>query len=140
MRGIFCSIYIDDLYIQGDSFIECENNVRVAFKVFRSLGFDISEKSSFIPSQTLSHLGFILNSVDMNVGLDDKKKNKIKVLGYNLLHTKKTSIRNLAKFIGTKVSGFPAVRYGGLFYSSNYGRLTCHITMLPHQRLKQRCP
>lgn len=116
VSGIFCSIYIDDLYIQGDSFIECENNVRVAYKVFRSLGFDISEKSSFIPSQSLSHLGFILNSVDMNVCLDDKKKNKIKKLGYDLLQTKKTSIRNLAKFIGTIVSCFPAVRYGCLFY------------------------
>ena len=115
-KGFLSSIYIDDLYLQGDTFEECQKNVQVSKHLLCRLGFDISDKSSMIPSQKLVHLGFILNSVKMTVSLDDKKKNKIKMRGNELLKCKKTSVRILAKFIGIVVSCLPAVRYGALYY------------------------
>ena len=59
-RGILCSIYIDDLYVQGSTFEECNSNVTYAVKIFESVGFDISLKSHLTPHQNIEHLGFFL--------------------------------------------------------------------------------
>lgn len=68
-KGILCSIYIDDLYIQGSSFEDCAWKVQYASSLLKSLGFDISAKSTLTPTQKLHHLGFVLNSANMTVTL-----------------------------------------------------------------------
>ena len=57
---------IDDLYLQDNSYEECAQNVIQTLRLFESLGFVIHpEKSMFIPSQTLSFLGFLIHSTKM---------------------------------------------------------------------------
>ena len=115
-NGICCSIYIDDIYIQGQDLQECVSNVQFAKQLLLSLGFEISKKSTFTPTQKLFHLGFVLDSVKMVVSLDTKKQFKIQDMSQKLINEKTFTIRFLSKFIGSIVACFPAVRYGPLFY------------------------
>ena len=65
-EGIIATAYIDDLYLQGENFNDCLSNVIRTTKLLLALGFIVHpEKSSFIPSQEIKMLGFILNSKTM---------------------------------------------------------------------------
>ena len=55
---------------------ECKNNVDYTRTLSERLGFLISEKSIFTSTQTLHHLGFSLDSINMEVKISDRKKNK----------------------------------------------------------------
>lgn len=113
-KGILCSLYIDDFYIQGSSFSECKDNVTYVSEVVTSLGFNISDKSNTTPSQKMSHLGFMLNSVEMTVSLEPKKIDQILSLIVDIPSS--ITVRLLAKIIGILVATFPAVEYGPLYY------------------------
>jgi len=67
-RGLISSGYLDDSFLLGMSYEQCKMNVNETSKLFRDLGFYISdEKSITKPRQIIEHLGFILNSIDMTV-------------------------------------------------------------------------
>ena len=109
--------YIDDQYIQGDTFDSCFSSVKACIELLRSLGLVIHpEKSALVPSQTLEFLGFILNSVSMTVSLTEVKKIKIKEDCKFLRDNKQTTIREVARVIGILVLAFPAVQFGPLYY------------------------
>lgn len=66
--GHLNSGYIDDSYLQGETSAECHRNVIDTIMLLTNLGFRIhSEKSVFIPSQKLTFLGFVLDSIAMTV-------------------------------------------------------------------------
>ena len=115
-KGVISSIYIDDLYIQGKDIHECKQNVMYTTHKLKELGFMISDKSVFTPTQTLCHLGFILNSITMTVKLSDKKREKVINMCLETLKLTVLSIRKMAQIIGTLVACFPAIQYGPLFY------------------------
>ena len=69
-KGFLSVVYVDDWYLQGDNYEDCFSNVLNTKEIRRFLGFTIHpEKSEFIPTQCISYLGFILNSVQMTVTL-----------------------------------------------------------------------
>ena len=73
-RGHMSSSYIDDCYLQGDTYKECKENVDCTNKLLIQLGFlPHEEKSLFIPAQHMTYLGFELNSVDMTVKLTNER-------------------------------------------------------------------
>ena len=76
--GIACAGYIDrSLYI-GDTCESCLTNTLTAVQLFISLGFQVhSKKSMVVPTQKIGYLGFVLSSVDIIVGLTDKKVHAI---------------------------------------------------------------
>ena len=76
-QGHISSVYIDDFFLAGANPTTCSNNVVSSVHTLTTLGFDISNKSSLNPSQELPHLGFILNSINMTVSLDQPKIQKI---------------------------------------------------------------
>ena len=115
-KGYMSSIYIDDFYIQGNDYPECDANVIYTVKKLKQLGFLISDKSVLKPSQELTHLGFVLNSVTMKVKLSDKKRSKVKELCTLNLKRIDMIIRDIAKLVGTLVACFPAIEYGPLYY------------------------
>ena len=115
-KGIFVSIYIDDIYVQGDSYEECLHHVQYVRDFIQSLGFSFSEKSSYTPTQSLSHLGFILDSKNMTVTLDRAKRDKLERFAQKYRTFRTCTVRQLAKLIGSFVATFPAVQYGPLFY------------------------
>ena len=114
-QGFLSSLYIDDFYLQGSSYEECERNVTSTFKLLKKLGFEISDKSMMQPTKNLEHLGFILNSTDMSISLSEEKRNNIILLLSDSLK-KQLSARDIAKITGTLVATFPAVEYGRLYY------------------------
>ena len=105
--------YIDDSYIQGGTVEECWNNVKAIVNLLQSLGFILNiEKSAFQPTQEIKFLGFILNSVHMNVKLT---KDKIEVLQNEikcLVKKQQVQILQVSRAIGLMVAG---VEYGPLF-------------------------
>ena len=114
--GLINCVYLDDFYLQGRSYDSCSDNVTITHNKLVSLGFEISEKSQFEPSQILDHLGFIINSVKMNVSLSEEKRDNILTLINSVLGVPHITIRKFAQVIGTLVASFPAVEYGKLFY------------------------
>ena len=116
-KGYLSTAFIDDCYLQGQTYEECAKNVQETVKLFQSLGFVIhSEKSVLSPCKKLKYLGFWLNSDSMTVTLPDDKKEKIKNVCLDLKKKKNVPIRQLAQAIGQLVAAFPAVLWGPLFY------------------------
>ena len=117
-RGHILSSYIDDIYIQSDTYSGCIDSVLSTFQEFDSLGFVIHpEKSEFIPKQRIQYLGFILDSTSMRITLPAKRKQKLKdSLSLICAHPSNVRIRDVAKAVGYMVSSLPAVPFGGIYY------------------------
>ena len=82
-----------------------------------SLGFVIHpEKSKFIPSKKVEYLGFVIDSERMVTYLSDYKKKKIFDKCRSIPKKQDIKITNVASFIGTLASTFPANEYGSLYY------------------------
>ena len=109
--------YIDDSYLQGDTLTECKRNVEDTSALFTKLGFTIHpRKSVFTPAQTLTFLGFVLNSLDMTVTPTQEKVEKTISACSQLLERGEVSILDVARVIGIIVSNFPGVQFGPLHY------------------------
>ena len=77
LQGHILAAYIDDNYIQGDTYTECLPTVLETLKLFVDLGFCAHpEKSCLIPYQEVNFLGVVLNSITMTVRLTMEKKTK----------------------------------------------------------------
>jgi hypothetical protein len=115
--GHICTGFIDDSLLGGATYDECYNTACVSHDLLQKLGFLMNdEKSDIIPSQKVTYLGFIIDSVQMIVLLSQDKKANIVDICSKLSHAKIVTIRELAQVIGVLVSSFPAVDYGKLFY------------------------
>ena len=85
--------------------------------MFQSLGFVIyPEKSKFIPSKKVEYLGFVIDSERMVTYLSDHKKKKIYDKCQSISKKQDLKIRDVASFIDTLTSTFPAKEYGPLYY------------------------
>ena len=73
-------------------------------------------KSALNPSQSLTFLGFVLNSVSMTVTLTQEKKEQLKSLCTEALSQEIFPIRFVAKVIGKIVSALPGAGFGRLHY------------------------
>ena len=76
MQGYNSAVYVDDSYLQGDSYECCLKNVNDTIIMLRSLGFIIYPEKSVLLTQDLMYLGFIINSRDMTLKLTEEKKQK----------------------------------------------------------------
>ena len=119
LRKIVVSGYIDDFFTKDHTSEGCFNNVMSIAELFYRLGFVVHpDKSILIPTQKITILGFIINSIKMSVKLTPQKEKKLKRSVNQLFSMKTPSIRFLAKVIGTTVSVFPAVKYAPLYYQA----------------------
>ena len=110
------SSYIDEIYLQGSSYQNCMNNVLITKQILLKLGFELSDKSVYQPTQSLAHLGFILDSRVMKVFLGKDKKDIINDMVDKALKQPVMTVRTLTKIIGTLVACFPVMEYGQPFY------------------------
>ena len=116
-QGYISSSYIDDCYLQGETYNECTTNVDVSTARLRHLGiFPHEEKSHFTPTQKLTYLGFDFDSVSMKVQLTKQRATTIKQKCESILDGKHITILALAQVIGHLVSSFSGVEYGPLYY------------------------
>lgn len=116
-RGHVNSSYIDDSALFGTSFDSCQRNVTDTVRLMDGLGFTVHpEKSVMLPTQILTYLGFILDSIFMTVTLTPEKANKIVWLCSQLSKLRECSIRQCAEVIGNLVAAEPGVEIAPLFY------------------------
>ena len=115
--GFLSTVFIDDTMLFGNTVEECIKNVISSLNLFEKLGFVVHpEKSVLSPTQEITYLGFVINSVTMTVALTQDRKEKILTRVTHLLDKKSASIRELAKLIGMIVASFHGVMYGPLWY------------------------
>ena len=96
---------------------KCVRNVIDTTVLFEKLGLVVHpEKSVFIPTQVLTILGFVLNSVTMTLQLTGEKSTGLQRVCTDLLACPSPSIREVASVIGKIVSSFPGVMHGALYY------------------------
>ena len=109
--------HLDDFYLQGRTQEQCLANVIDTVALFTRLGLVVHpDKSSFLPSQIITLLGFILNSITMTVKLTEDKAANLQKACQTLLRNKNPTIREVARVIGKIVSSFPGTNYGPLYY------------------------
>ena len=95
--GYLSVVYVDDFYLQGETFKECLQNITETVKLLPSLGFTIhSEKSVLKLTQKLTFLVFVLNSKTMTLTLTDAKKKEFIKLGEGIINRQHITIRELA--------------------------------------------
>ena len=109
--------YIDDFCVKADSKEACIKSLSTSSKLFDKLGFTVHpEKSQFEPSNRIVFLGFVLDSIKMEVAISDEKaKDTIKLI-QEFLKEKEVSIRQFAQIIGTLVALDPGNAVGSVFW------------------------
>ena len=114
-QGHISVAYIDDSWLMADNFAQCTKNVIDTISLLDKVGFVIHpEKSVLLPTQIITFLGFVLNSILMQVSLTPERAQKLKDACENLLATASPSIRDVAHVLGLMTSSFPGVMYGPL--------------------------
>ena len=92
--GYLSVVYVDDSYLQGETFEECLQNITEIVKLLQSLGFTIHPEKPLLKStQKLTFLEFVLNSKTMTLTLTDTKKEKIIKLGEGIINRQYITIR-----------------------------------------------
>ena len=116
-QGHISVAYIDDSWLTAENFTLCVQNVIDTTTLFDKVGFIIHpEKSVLLPTQTITFLGFVLNSTLMKVTLTPERALKLKNACQNLLDAASACIRDVAQVLGLMVSSFPGVMYGPLHH------------------------
>ena len=116
-QGHISIAHLDDLYLQGRTYDYCVKNVIDTTVLLDKLGLVVHpEKSSFIPSQVLVILGFIINSLTMTIQLTTETPLGLKTVCVGFLRATILPIKEAASAIGRIVASFPGVMHGPLFY------------------------
>ena len=116
-QGHILVIFIDDILIIAASYEACAEAIIAAINVLTSLDFvPHVGKSVFLPTTSITFLGFDLDSTSMKIRLTKEKISKIMSYITRLLNPEKHTIREVAQVIDLLVSSLPAVRYGECHY------------------------
>lgn len=108
--------YLDDSLLVSDSNIDCTHNVSDTVALVDSLGLTLHpDKSVLVPTQEITFLGFVLNSLTMTVSLPSEKKVNIVQMCASLKRKQIVVIRDLAILVGKLVAAEPAVEYAPLY-------------------------
>ena len=76
-KGFASVVYLDDTLLAGETYQECCDNIHATMSLLQNLGFTIHPiKSSFVPSQEIIFLGFVINTQHMTITLTNEKKSK----------------------------------------------------------------
>ena len=109
-------VYVDDTLIAGETYQECCDNIYATMSLFQNLGLTIHlKKLSFVPSQEIIFLNFVMNTQHMTITLTNEKKVKIDEYAKKLL-ARTPTFREVSKFLANLSASFEAVTYGRLFY------------------------
>ena len=76
-------------------------------ELLQNLGFTIHPTKSVVtPTQRITFLGFVIDSVQMILEITEEKKSKIHNLCLEILQKEKITLRTLASVIGNFVASF----------------------------------
>ena len=129
-QGHMSVVYMDDTYLQGDSFNSCQQNVYTTVNLLQHLGFNVNDKKSiFIPTQKLEFLGYILDSLLMTITLTACQKVALLNACSKLLQKSHQKIWIVSTVIGMIIAALPGVKHGALHYRTLESEKTaalCH--------------
>ena len=109
--------YLDDFLIIGKTKPEAEGAYMKMKSLLESLGFIVNaEKSLQIATQKIEFLGYIIDSVRMDISLPVQKMRDIRSECRHLLRDKVTTVRKLARLVGMLVATNLAVPPAPLHY------------------------
>jgi hypothetical protein len=109
-KGIRVVAYLDDILIMASSHQQSIEHTTIFRQKLEEIGFLIKEsKSSLTPSQTITHLGFNINTEEMTLSVPGSKLRDLRRSACKLLHSTTSPIRTIAAFIGQAMSLTPAV-------------------------------
>ena len=88
-QGHLYVVYMDYTYLQGNSFVSCQQNIYATVTLLQDLGFNINQKKSvLVPTQKLEFLGFLLDSLLMTIMLTSRRKGKYFESLFKLIETR----------------------------------------------------
>lgn len=94
----------------ADNLSQCTKNVIDTTSLLDKVGFVIHpEKSVLLLTQIITFLGFVLNSIVMQVSLTPDRALKLKDTFEKLLDTVSPSMKDVAQVVGLMTSSFPGV-------------------------------
>ena len=115
--GILISIYIDDMLLQASSPELVYENAKIAALVLMAFGWSLNwEKSSFIPSQEVKHLGFLINTQSMTIRCPADKVERLQSHCKTVLSSGCLTVHECEKLLGTMESVRPATKLAALHY------------------------
>ena len=115
--GIILIAYLDDILVIADSFEKCLTDTKMTVKLLQELGYVVNFiKSVLTPTQTIEHLGLIINSLDMTAKVTPDKCVHIINICKSLTSNSKPTIREVSRVLGTMISYLPGVEFGFLNY------------------------
>ena len=118
-KGFISVVFVDDSYLQGNTYKACLNNTENTIELLQNLGFTIQPtKSILTPTKRIAFLGFVIDSVQMTLEITEEKKNKIHNLCLEILQKEKITLQTLASVIGNFLASFHAVPLGPFFYKN----------------------
>ncbi|KAG2187196.1 hypothetical protein INT44_004868 [Umbelopsis vinacea] len=109
-KGIRLAAYLDDILIVAKDQATSKNHTHLVLSKLRELGFLVKlSKSSLIPQQQIQHLGFQIDSAQMTLKVPKEKVRDLRRDALRMLHTGKSTIRQVASFVGKAQSLTAAV-------------------------------
>ena len=118
-NGIRCVIYLDDILIMNQEKDTLMEHTAITVSVLEALGYLINyTKSSLSPQQEITFLGFIIQSVPLELKLPPDKLGTIRKEANQMMKQDLVSARSLAQLIGKMSAALLAVRPAPLHYRS----------------------
>ena len=115
--AILISIYMDDMLIQADSVSQVMLHTHLVMLVMMCLGWSFNwEKSMLNPSQTVTHLGFVFDTVAMTISLPAAKLERLVSRCRTHLQNGFISVHDLERLLGTMESVRPCTPLAALHY------------------------
>ena len=115
--GIMITIYMDDMFLQAPTRAEVYLHAQLVILVLLCLGLELNwTKSSLVPSQTITHLGFEINTATMTATLPIKKIERLRDLAHSTLQAGHVTVHNAEKLLGLMESVRPVTPLAALHY------------------------
>ena len=108
-------VYLDDFFIVGDTYEECQQAQHELLSLLIRLGFQISWSKVCGPSQSLTFLGILINTVNCTLSLDKAKLSKLYMKFLEFDVRKRASKRQLQSLAGLLNWACQAIRGGRYF-------------------------
>ena len=136
---ILITIYLDDLLIQASTPQKTYLHGQIVALLFMVLGWSINwKKSSFIPSQQFTHLGFDFDTVTMTISCPLDKVRGLQLMARNALTAGFLSAHDAERLLGKMESVRPATPLAALHYRPIQRQLLSLKSSWPHGKRRPK--
>jgi hypothetical protein len=101
-KGILCFVYLDDILLLGNTKHQVQKDLQIMVDTLLEAGFKINQKKSVLePTQTVVHLGFVLNLKDGRLEVCPQKLKLVRKELGKLVVCSKITCRKMAAILGS---------------------------------------